>query len=486
VLCLAGCSCSKSAISTGGRTAILPVENLTGDPSFDWLSAAASTILTGQTRASSGSSIFAIPAIRDAYANNAARVVHAYFTRSVKANTLNFSFSIEDLATHKIRQTIDIQGDPLVALNQFAHVLSPTAQPFATQNAEALRAWGSAEFEKAVELDPGFGQAWLAYVRKLALSGQPAVAERAAERALAQQPLRSDFERYEIAAALAEVRKDFKARAKAMEALAALTPRDIPTLMSAAQANTLARNFDEASALYRKVSAIDPGNFAAMNALGYSEAMAGRLDSAKQAFEIYAKQQGQAVNALDSLGEAYFMNGKFEEAAEYFRQTNSRDPKFAGGRTLLKQAYAAWLSGKTSEADHIFDGYAVTHDDGTSPLMHACWQYSTGREAQARAELARGPADVATERQLALWDAVRRATPPDANRLAQLKSAYETSMPPHDAQARTFYAAALLSVGRVDEAKILLRQWPLPVDGDPIAACLVYPEFLAARRKAGL
>ncbi|MEQ1948989.1 MAG: hypothetical protein ABL995_17490 [Bryobacteraceae bacterium] len=494
LLLLAASSCSRSSEAALRRTAILPVENLTGDSSVDWIGTAASSILTNQTRSAVGSNIFAVPALREAYARNAERVVHGYATYanpSRPGKDLKLSFVIEDLATKKTQPAVELQGNVLDALNRFAHTLVPNAGTFSTANVDAMTAWASGDFSKAVELDPNFGQAWLSLLRKQAFARDMPGAQQTAERALAQKSLRNEYDRLEITGLLAELRKDYRGRAQAYEALAALTPSDMTAAIAAAQAQTLARNFQAAAALYRKVVAAEPANFGAMNSLGYAEAMAGNLDGSKRAFETYAKQPGQAVNAIDSLGEAHFMNGKFREAASFFQQAFTRDPKFAEGQTLVKAAYAQWLAGDLPGADKLFSQYSSQHADNAAALVEASWLYSTGREEQARAELASAPPilQAAVQRQLALWNSVKESVrqPPSAAQLLQRKDAYESTMPPKDAETRTFYAFALAASGRLDDARALVQQWPLPtVSSDPFSASLVFPQFIATRRKTGL
>jgi len=466
------------------------VDNLTGDASLDWVTSAATTILIERTRGTAGTLLFPASAVRDAYANNAGRIVHAYFTRlSAKSAALKFTFDVEDVGTHRIIETISGQGNVLDAVDRVARVLSPAARVFSSANTEAVAAWGEGNFERAVELDPDFGTAWAARVRQLANSKKAAEAEEAAGRALSRKSLRSDYQRYEITAMLAELKRDFRGRAQAMEALAGLVPNDLALASSAAQAHTLARNFDAAAALYRKILAVDPGNAPTLNSLGYTEAMAGRLDSAKAVFATYAKQPGQATNALDSLGEAYFLNGRFKDAGTYFQRAYAADPKFLQGRTQIKAAYAQWLGGDLPGADRIFDDYAAKHPDPAMPLVQAAWLYSTGRADAAAAKLRSAPVAVKplVDRQLAVWRAAAGGSAETPNDLARWKNAYETSMPPADAETRTFYASALAAAGKLDEARALVRQWPLPTLGaDPFAGSLVYPKFIAVRRKLGM
>ncbi|MEQ1884022.1 MAG: hypothetical protein ABL967_03110 [Bryobacteraceae bacterium] len=493
LLAVVASSCSRQPEGLR-RTAILPVENLTGDPSLDWIGNAAPVIVTHQTRMAAGSQIFAVPAVREAYGRNAERVVHGYVTfanPTQRGGNLKFSFVIEDLVSKKTGPAIDLRGNVLDVLNQFAHTVVPNAGSFSTKNVDALTAWATGQFAKAVEIDPRFGTAWLGWMRRQMLLRDMAAAQEIGERALAQKELQSPYDRLEITAALAELRKDYRARAQAFDAIAEFTPNDMQTAIAAAQAYTLARDHKSAAVLYRKVIAAEPANFGAMNALGYAEAMAGNMDASKQAFDTYAKQPGQAVNALDSIGEGYFLNGKFREAAAFFQQAFARDPKFSGGQTLVKAAYAQWLAGDLPGADKLYAQYLSQHRDNAAALVEASWLYATGREEQARMKLSAAPPalQAAIQRQLALWNAAKENSRGTLNpaQLAQLKDAYESSVPPKDAETRTFYAFALVAAGKFDDARPLLQQWPLPTVGtDPFSASLVYPEFLAARRKTGL
>lgn len=472
------------------RIAVLPVENLTGDASFDWVSSAAPAMLVEQTRSATGPVFLPVTAVRDAYANSASRMVHGYFTRSSSVDTargapFRFTFEVEDAASHKMLETIPVQGGVLAAMDLAAHALSPSSHPFPSQNAEAIAAWGAGNFERAIELDSDFGAAWAARIRQLSFSGKSVEAEEAAVRALSRGSLRSAYQRAEIAAMLADLRKDYRARAQALESMAALIPTDVSVLRSAAEAETQARSFEPAAALYRRILAVDPANFPAMNSLGYAEALAGRPEAAKQALEVYAKQPGQATNGLDSMGEAYFLNGRFKEAEGFFNQAYARDPKFLDGKTRLKAAYAHWLGGDLPGADEIFRDYASRRTGPALTLEQASWLWSTGRSEEAVVKLSSTPPALKSlvDRQIALW----RAGPESRADVGRWKRAYDASMPPADAETRTFYATALAASGKLAEARELVKQWPLPtVTGDVFAGSQVYPEFLALRKKLGI
>jgi len=71
--------------------------------------------------------------------------------------------------------------------------------------------------------------------------------------------------------------------------------------------------------------------------------------------------------------------------------------------------------------------------------------------------------------------------------LAQIKAVYDTTNPAADGLIRTIYAAALLDAGKPEDARALLKRWPLPESaGDPFLQSLVFPEFLELRQKLGI
>ena len=187
-----------------------------------------------------------------------------------------------------------------------------------------------------------------------------------------------------------------------------------------------------------------------MLSLGYAQAYAGQLDSAKQTFEKYGKQPGQGPNSLDSLGEAYFMNGA----------------------DLLKAAHAHWLAGDLNGADAIAAKYL------RDPWREASWYFSTGRRDRAIAKLQSAPDKQLIQRQVAVWNA------PLPGDLAGLKTRYEHTPPSSDGEIRTFYAAALLKAGQKDEARKLATLWPLPLEQgvDPLFESLVFPTFLEVQK----
>jgi tetratricopeptide (TPR) repeat protein len=477
VAAVALAACSRAPRPVVDRIAILPFENLSGDPSLDWISNAAPSILAEQLVGSPKTVPLRAPTVSDAYLAAATRFVHGDFVQAHGA--LRFEIQVEDAARHKMIAQDDLNGAVLDAMNHAAHTLDPQAQPFSTSNPEAVAAWAQGEEERAVTLDPDFGAAWIAWAESLAARGQSSDAIAVAARGLDRSTLRSPIDRARLGVLSATLRKDPSAHAQALVDLQRLDPADTALILRLAEAELQARNFSASTASYQSVLAVEPDNTAALLALGYAQAFSGDVDAARRTFENYGKREGQKTNSLDSIGEAYFMNGRFTEAQKYFQEAHQSGPNFLDGAELEKAAYAQWLAGDLKGADLTIARYLESRAKSRDQLVawrEACWSYATGRREQAIQILSRAPRPLA-ERQLSAWN-----TPLPAD-LDALKQAYEQSAPSSDSVARVRYAAALFRVGRMDEARKLVDRWPLPVENaDALLESTVFPLFLDLRK----
>jgi tetratricopeptide (TPR) repeat protein len=290
------------------------------------------------------------------------------------------------------------------------------------------------------------------------------------------------LDKAQIQLSFATLRKDEGARVAALAELARLTPNDIGALLRLAESEQQARKYPVAEGLYQRVLAIDPRNAAALNSLGYAEGENGELEASRKTFEAYGKMAGQASNALDSLGEVYFMNGRFAEAEKYFGQVAAREPNFLKGAPLMKAAYAHWLGGDLRGADALMEKYlALLGNDPLAVWRKGIWLYATGRREQALAELGKAPPDQAAnmENQRAVWRGEAHL-PDDLN---QLRTMYLSTNPAADGLPRTLYAEALVQAGKADEARELLKRWPLPESASNSALpSLLYPRYLELRK----
>jgi Flp pilus assembly protein TadD len=472
---LAG-SCSRQPAAQAQRTAVVRFENLTGDASLDWISNAAAAILASEWR---GATLAQAP--RDGYPERATRVAQGYFEK--RGAGLRFQVVMEDLGRRKIAAEETANGEPLAAVSAIAKRIDPKAGSFSTGNAEAVEAWGQGQFERAVNLDPDFGAAWLSWAESAAAQGNSRGALEIASRALMQPGLRSKVNRAQIELLAAGIRGDYQGRIAALQELTDLIPGDPDALRTLAGAEFQARMFAPAANTYRQLALADPADPSAFNMLGYAQASAGEADEARKSLEEYGRRSGENVNALDSLGEAMFLNGQFREAEKAFIGGYRKAPAFLQNAELWKAAHARWLSGDLPGADQLMAQYVSARRQAHDPLAawrQANWLYETGRKEAASALLSREPQSELIERQLAVWKDPDAAVPRDLDVLKQL---YERSDPVHDQLARTLYAAALAEAGRKEEARKLIALWPIPEPGNSPLDSLAYPRFLDLRNR---
>jgi tetratricopeptide (TPR) repeat protein len=430
----------------------------------------------------------AAAAVRDAYLERATRMVHGYF--EMRSGKLHFEIDVEDAGTHRMIQTAAEDGDISDAMNRAAKILAPGARAFPA-SAAAVDAWGQGQYQRAVTLDPDFGLAWLGWIEQTAASSDPARASEAreiAERALARPGLRSPVDRAHLELAAATLRQDDTARLAAARKLAELIPADPALVGALAEMEMNARRFTDAARDYQDMARADPANLGARNELGYAQAFAGDLEGARKSFEEYGREPGQAVNAVDSLGEALFINGKFDQAERSFLDAYQKNPALLEGVTLWKAAHAQWLAGDLTGADRTMERHWQDRAKAHDPLLawrRANWLYETGRRDSAMELLkmdiqtTRAPPEAAevAQRQLRVWNNLA-SVPSD---LAELEKAYRRSNPLSDGLVRTLYAEALARAGRKDEARSLVKLWPLPEQTDLLQG-LMYPKFIELRK----
>jgi Flp pilus assembly protein TadD len=472
------------------RIAILPCENLTGDPSLDWIASSASPILAAELTGVPKILAVRVQSVSDGYLGKTARFVHSYFTG--KPGNVHFQVEIEDAARHKIDSVVMSEGDVLAAMNQAARHIDAAAQSFSTSNPEAVAAWGHGEFERAVNLDPDFGAAWLAWMETLIARGDTAKALEIGDKLSTRNTLKSRVDVSRIAFLRARVGKDPAAANQALAGVAREVRTDPSLYEALGESEMKARHYAAAASAFSKIIELDPENVGALNSLGYADAFAGDLEGARRTFEDYGRQPGQKPNSLDSLGEVFFMRGKFAEAEKYFLDAHQANAAFLAGGDLMKAAYAHWLADPKDlkGSDALMARYLEFRRTQKDPLVgwrEASWLYSTGlyatgRRDQALEKLTAVPNPQVVAQQTALWNGKIELS----RDLAALKQRFDNTPPASDSQVRMLYAAALIAAGRKDEARPLLEIWPMPwAPGDAVLESWVLPKFIELRQSIG-
>jgi hypothetical protein len=466
------------------RVAFLPLENLSGDATLDWISYAGPRIVNDELLGDAARAVPAhVDALRDAYAFGATQLVHGYVEK--RRQGFHFEFLVEDAQTHKTLQKMTSDAEPLPSFDQLARLIDQNAHAFSSTNPEAVAAWAKGDYERAVTLDPGFGAAWSSWVQARAAAGDKEGASDIVARALGQTSLQSPVDRAQLEVVSATMRQDGPAQERALTALAQLMPHDLGLLGQLATRESNARHFSEAARYYQAILQEAPDDIEIWNQLGYVQALAGDLASARKSLERYGRDPARTANALDSRGEAEFLNGNFADAEKYFLDAHAKSSALLGGGDLLKAAYSHWLQGDVPGADKLFSQYAIfrtTQKDALVPWRQAVWEYSTGRTDAAVARLSNvtAPAANVARAQLAVWKDPSKL-PQD---LAALKQAYERTPPAADGLPRVLYAGALAKAGQKDEARKLIALWPLPgAESDPLLQSLVFPKYLELKRE---
>jgi tetratricopeptide (TPR) repeat protein len=376
-----------------------PFENLTGDPSLDWMSRAAQEVLAANLAQTPSFRPLRLAARRDAPMAGATQVLHGSFEK--RSGRLRLTAVIEDLRTNRMSKRYTAGGstaDGILSLaNALARTLDHRARSYTTRSEKALEAFSkgmaasdpverAAGFEGAVAADPDFGDAYVAWAESLANAGDQPGARRVLSLAESRGTRIDEASRSRLGVIEAGLGGDARQQLEALAELARQTPDDLRVLRSLARAQTEAQDFAAATASHRRVVLLDARNPLAWNELGYAEAFAGSLDGAVKALREYAKLAPGEANPLDSLGDVHFYLGRFELAEKRYLEAHRKNPRFLEGAALYKAARARLMTGDVAGADALFRQFRnvrVTLKDSLLPYREAQWRYLTGRRREA-------------------------------------------------------------------------------------------------------
>ena len=443
-------ACSPKTPAPALRYAFLGFENLSGDPSLDWVSRGASEFLpaslkpaltTGQDavlapdvigRASQ--TLGAHPAERAAaIVAGANRIVSGYFERTPAG--IRVTASEEDEANHRTLRTLSaIASTPFGALAALAHQFSSQAAAPGTANPEAFRLFSTALtattadaptlLERAAALDPSFGRAWVILARTYSALGDRTKAADAVTRSRAQNI--DPFDRALLDLENADLTGNRAASLAAMRKVYDLDASDSGLGRTLAAAETAAGNFSQSAEVWKKLTVNSPSDAGAWNELGYALAWSGDYSGSLAAVREYARLRPNDVNPLDSEGDVHYWFGKYADAAASYSAAYAKVPDFQNGADLYKAAWAKFRAGDKTGAQALFTKFRDIRQKAKEPaidLLTADWLYRTGNPKDA-SDLLRGtggdrPPAVrsAIANQLVIWDLL------EGNRAAASKDA---------------------------------------------------------------
>jgi tetratricopeptide (TPR) repeat protein len=504
--------CARPPATMIERLAVMPLENLSSDPQWNWYSRASSAVV--QYDLAGAKNIFAktVDSLSAAQSMQASRVLEGYFLE--RNGRLAIRATVEDLGKTRAMEHLEIEGPVaggfLPLANELARHLSSGARRFGTSNEKAFRFYGEAlgasgaeaterALESATETDPGFAVSYLDQARLLGETGardRALQVIQAGERGTHLDSIdQADFE-YVAAAGWG----DANARIQALETLAHITPANATTFVDLGEAQFERRNFSEAVRNYRAATLLNPEDPRTWNTLGYALAWTRDLQGARQAIQEYEKLAPEDANALDSLGEVSFYLGDFESAAKYFERAAQKNPA-----ELVKAAEARMMTGDLRGADELFARYIGPVKGGRAAYQMAQWEFLTGRRMKAIEAMEKlvgaldGESQKLARSQLAVWDLETGSSSAPGygevagpvrlllagkfrDALPGLEAGFQKANPSNDGQIRMLLAWALVETGSIDRAGKLIEICPLPLSpGEPMFASLIFPRYFALR-----
>jgi eukaryotic-like serine/threonine-protein kinase len=401
---------SKAAAGPSLSLAVMPFQNASGDPSWDWLGPSLSDMLStdiGQSshlrtvppdrvqqvfhdlRISPNSNIDSSMLGRVAEFTNADTLVSGRYTKlgeqiridatvqdrkhnrtiQVKAEAANqndLSAAVDRLAG-MIRQNLALSPDLVKELQ--AQSFKPTSTSVDAlrdynQGLQLLRQGNNLEAQKrllaATQEDPQFAIAYSRLGEAYSDLGYDNEAEQASRKAIELSQTLPLAEKYFIEASFARVTKDSPKAIAAYENLAKSFPGNLDVLFALGSLNEDAGDLDKARAYYDKVLQTDGKNIDALLARGRVDIKSGNpqqgldpLDRARH-LAIDVDNQEQQALILQATGIAYKLMNKPAEALRNYQDSMAINQKLGQKRgvaaSLVEIAQVQLLLGKPAEA----------------------------------------------------------------------------------------------------------------------------------------
>ena len=301
--------------------------------------------------------------------------------------------------------------------------------------------------ERAVEIDSTFAIAWMHLGRVYGFLMNFQSREQAFRKAMRHSENATERERLYIRAKYADViEKDDEKYGKLLEELVRKYPREKRAWLWLGQEVWNSESPERGSEYIRKSLSLDFSYAPALNQMAYFYKEMEDYGAALEYLERYAAASPGDANPFDSMGELYFQTGELEKAAARFRDAVEVRPDFYN--SMYKIAYVYGVMGDLDSALVWLDRYLETAPNAELRLYGLGWRsliyLRTGRIEEALADLR-------------TWE-----------RLLEFGSQFQTT-------AHKFILGhCLLAAGRHDEAIETFREWLDRVNalglGDPFLA----------------
>jgi eukaryotic-like serine/threonine-protein kinase len=409
----------RNAGSAAGRqhksVAVLYFNNLSQDPSLNWLDNGLTDMLTTNLAQVKGLDVLSTERVMSAVqhaskdgksmdpaqAQNAARDAgaDAYITGAllkIGPTQLRLDVRAQDTGTGQILFSDKLEGQDIQSIFGMVDRLTagiassflpasqqpqkaPEIEQASTSNVEAYRHYqlgidygrrfltadAARELEEAVRLDPQFALAYMRLSDEYFLLGDQ---RRQAEVSAKVEQLQSRLPRYEqmsLQILHARRARDFEAELAARQALVSEFPRSTLDLGMLAEALGYSGKQQQALDLLQQGLALDPKNEDLLNFQVYQLANSGDINGALAADDAYISVRPGDPNPLDTRGDALFISGRDDDAIAAYRKVIELKPDFGEYGESLKLAIVYTDQKKPDMAAAAFQQFAQR----TSPLQ---------------------------------------------------------------------------------------------------------------------
>ena len=389
-------ACTRPEKPSGGQVSVLPFDNLTSDPSLNWMGRGASVVLRDQLNGTSWMPVDP----QGAEAPRVSNTIVGYVTRrgdQLFVNAVLRNGNAQTVDSEQVHGPASAGILPL--MNQVAKHFSPGAKPYGTTNEQAARALFLAtsattpadvlaQIDASIAADPHFAAAHMSKIEVLQGMQRKDDALKALEEARRNASSFSPKDRSQLEYIAASLTGDKQKRSQALEEMAKANPSDVRIQQTLAESCVQARKYTCAIDAMNAALKIEPRNVNLWNSLAYAEAYAGDLPGAQKALDQYHALAPTDANAWDSMGEIHFLLGRYSDAEKDFLEAHRINPAMLQGGHLYRAALAHLMTGDASGADAIFQKYIDFRKQAQDPaveLRSAIWQFQSGHSDAALA-----------------------------------------------------------------------------------------------------